>query len=121
MHIIQFCQHAFPLQRREGRDEQLAVGEHREQLLTDLLKAFDHVTPPRHLQAIGRHLPGLAAIVRFFDAPIRIHSIGGTYQPGGCLRPTPAPPPPVTTAGERPQSAPTPPPSPTHPPPPRPH
>ncbi len=37
MHIIQFRQHAFPLQRREGRDEKLAVREHREQLITDLL------------------------------------------------------------------------------------
>ena len=72
MHLIQFRQHAFPLQRRQGRDEQLAVGEHREQLITDLLKAFDHVTTPWHVQAIGPHLPGLAAIVRFFDAPLRI-------------------------------------------------
>jgi transposase len=78
IHIIQFRQHAFPLQRREGRDEKLAVREHREQLITDSLKAFDHVTTPWHVQAIGRNLPGLAAIVRFFDAPMRIHPIGGT-------------------------------------------
>ena len=30
MHIIQFPQHTFPLQRRKGRDEKLAVREHRE-------------------------------------------------------------------------------------------
>jgi hypothetical protein len=30
IHIIQFRQQVFPLQRREGRDEKLAVREHRQ-------------------------------------------------------------------------------------------
>src|SRR3990170_4645894 len=64
-----------PCERGERRGEELAVGEHREQLSATLREALDHVLAPRGFEAGRGRQPRPAPVAGLFDAALRVHAL----------------------------------------------